>query len=112
MAIDSGAAYNVMPEGMLPYLKTEDGRQNGVEYNVANGKPIPNEGERRVHAVTEQGQFLNFLIQVTDVHKILIYVGQICEAGYTLQFRKEGGAIIDGKGNTTPFKREREEYPR
>ena len=31
VTIDSGAADNVMPEGMLPYLKTEDGRKKGVE---------------------------------------------------------------------------------
>lgn len=108
VTIDSGAAYNVMPEGMLPYLKTEDGRKKGVEYIVANGNPIPNKGERRVHTVTEQGQFINFLIQVTDVNKILISVGQRCEAGYTLQVRREGGDLIDGKGNTLLFqKRER-----
>ena len=63
-----------------------------------------------MNAVTEQGQFINFLIQVIDVNKILISVGQICEAGYTLQFRREGGDIIDGKGNKIPFKRERGVY--
>ena len=88
VTIDSGAADNAMPVGMLPYLKTEQGKKKGVEYIVANGNPIPNKGERRVNAVTEQGQFINFLIQVTDVNKILISVGQICEAGYTLQCRK------------------------
>ena len=80
VTIDSGAADNVMPEGMLPYLKTEDGHKKGVEYIVATGNPTPNKGERRVRAVTEQGQFINFLIQVTDVNKILISAGQLCEA--------------------------------
>lgn len=75
VTLDSGAADNVMPAGMIPYLKVKCGRNHGVEYIVANGNPLPNNSEITVHAVTEQCRFIHVLTQVTNVNEILISEG-------------------------------------
>ncbi len=55
LAVDSGATESVIPDSMPQQVPTVDGpaKKRGVEYEVANGDRIPNEGEKRFTATTE-----------------------------------------------------------
>ena len=55
-AVDSGATETVMSETMLANVDTKEGAasQRGVLYEVANGVRIPNEGEKRFVAYTNE----------------------------------------------------------
>ena len=50
-------------------------------YEVANGTQIPNEGEKRFIAVTEEGVEKKFVLQVFDVNRGLISASKLAAAG-------------------------------
>ena len=57
IAVDSGATENVMNDEEISSVETKEGAasRRGVKYKVAYGVQIPNLGERRFEAVTEEG---------------------------------------------------------
>ena len=65
-----------------------------------------NYGQKLVKRNTEYGQEVNITMQVTDVNKALVSVGQICEAGHIVRFRKDGGDILSPVKRKIGFKRE------
>ena len=113
LTIDSGAGENVMSELMAPrtpvqYSKEQDA---GVVYTAANGEIMPNRGQKVLKVITKEGQTKAMNMQVTDVNKALMSVAKICDAGHTVLFTSEGGAIRSNKtGEETTFNRENNVY--
>ena len=95
MAVDSGATETVANDGMLSSIPTEPGpaSKRGVEYEVANGTRIPNEGEMRFEAVTGEGQHRKLVVQVCDVNQGLLSVSKATAANNRVVFDKDGSYI-------------------
>ena len=66
----------------------------GWYFIAANRGSMRNYGHKHVKGDTEDGQTVNITMQVTDVNKVFVSVGHICEAGHFVIFRKDGGAIL------------------
>ena len=96
-AVDSGATENVMGEKDLRSVATRDGEasKRGVTYEVANGKRIPNLGEKQFVAHTAEGLAKGITCQVCDVNRPLLSVSKIVAAGHRVTFGPEGGHIQD-----------------
>lgn len=73
--------------------------RRGVKYEVADGTLIPNLGEKRFKAVTEEGHEKGMVAQVCGVSKPLLSVRRMVEHGNTVVFQKGGGYIEDVKGD-------------
>ena len=113
MTIDSGASDSVIPRELMTHIPIGEsmGSKMGVTYTAANGGVMRNYGQRRVNGKTNDGKEVQVTMQVTDVNKALVSVGQICEAGNTVLFNKSGGEIISNKdGSKTKFYRENGVY--
>ena len=88
-------------------IKPSPQSERGTEYEVANGGVIINEGEKRClmwtpGSTTPKG----IVFQVTDVHKPLMSVGAMCDAGYECLMSKEGGFMRDAEtGEMIPLTR-------
>ena len=98
VTIDSGACDTVMPINMCKDIPVHESKrqQEGMEYEVANGETIPNEGERHcmimtMGAVTPK----NIVFQVADVHKALLSITRVADAGYECHLNKTGGYLLD-----------------
>jgi len=83
LAVDSGATESVIPSEALTSVPTVEGQasRRGVLYEVANGTQIPNEGEKRFIAVTEEGVEKKLVLQVCDVNQGLISASKLAAAG-------------------------------
>ena len=65
MIVDSGACDSVIPTEMLPMVPiSTQNAQFGSTYQVANGGPISNEGEKSFQAFTNEGSLKTFNMQV------------------------------------------------
>ena len=97
MAVDSGATETVINEDMLEAVETKQGpaSKRGVEYEVANGVRIPNKGEKKFVAVSENGIARTITAQVCDVNKALLSVRKVMKAGNRVVFDEEGSYIED-----------------
>ena len=93
--MDSGATESVTPEGLPSNVQTVEGEasRRGVMYEVANGHQIPNEGEKRFQAVTEEGSERRMVLQVADVNQALLSVSKAMKAGNKVVFDDEGSYI-------------------
>ena len=97
MAVDSGATDSVLNEDMLCSVETKPGpaSRRGVKYEVANGEEIPNLGEKRFAAVSEEGTRRNLIVQVCDVSKALLSVRKMVAAGNRVVFDGDGSYVED-----------------
>jgi len=95
LSVDSGATESVVPEGMPSSIKTSESpaSRRGVEYEVANGERIPNEGEKKFKAVTDEGKVKQMVMQVCDVNQGLLSVSKATAAGNRVVFDSEGSYI-------------------
>ena len=96
-AVDSGATETVVGEEMLSSVETKEGKasKRGVEYEVANGVRIPNMGEKKFEATSEEGTKRFITAQVCDVNKALMSVKKVMKAGNIVVFDDEGSYIED-----------------
>jgi hypothetical protein len=64
MAVDSGAGETVVGEDMLETIQTEEGEamRRGVQYEIADGTLIPNQGEKNCVAHSEGGMMRRFSV--------------------------------------------------
>ncbi len=109
MAVDSGATEHVGNEEMLKNIKLEEGEayKKGVQYEVASGTLIPNLGEKKFVAVTDNGLMRKMKIQICDVNKALMSVKRITKAGNRVVFDDEYSYIEDkATGEHIPLKEE------
>ena len=96
-ALDSGATETVLGENMLKSVETKEGvaSRRGVEYEIATGELIPNLGEKRFQAVSEEGVTRNITAQVCDVNKALMSVKKVMRAGNRVVFDEDGTYVED-----------------
>ena len=99
MAVESGASETVVGEDMvvMANLRESEGSRRGVEYKVANGESIPNFGEKRFAAWTQEGVNRNIKAQVCSVQQGLLSVKRMVEGGHRVVFDPEGSYIEDVK---------------
>ena len=95
MAVDSGATESVVHQGMPSSVPTVPGSasRRGVEYEVANGHRLPNEGEKKFTAITEEGQEKKLVVQVCDVNQGLLSVSKATAANNRVVFDRDGSYI-------------------
>ena len=87
-AVDSGATDTVMNEDELECIQTQDGmaKKRGIEYEVANGIKIPNEGEKDFEGTSDEGVSRRVKAQVCAVTKSLMSVRRMVAAGHRVVF--------------------------
>merc|ERR1711923_194567 len=97
MAVDSGASETVIGEDMMvtAELRESEGSRNGVEYKVANGDSIPNLGEKKFSAYTQENVGRNFKAQVCAVQQGLLSVKKMVSEGHRVVFDPAGSYIED-----------------
>ena len=98
ITVDSGACDTVLPSSMLASIQTEstEASRNGEEYEVANGHSIVNEGQKRCIMMTPGSNVPKGIVfQVSDVHKPLMSVGAMSDAGCEVLMSKKGGFMRD-----------------
>ena len=95
--VDSGAGETVMPLDEVPEveLKESHGSKIGVKYESACGTTIPNEGEKEVVGLTENGWKVSLVTQVCDVHRPLLSVSKLNKMGKAVVFDGENSRILD-----------------
>ena len=71
--------------------------KRGVQYEVANGVRIPNLGEKKFVATSEEGIRRQITAQVCEVNKGLLSVRRMVQADNTVVFTKKGSYIEDNK---------------
>ena len=104
--VDSGASETVIGEDMLLAIPTVQGdaSRRGVEYEVANGVRIPNLGEKKFQATTNQGATRRITAQVCEVNKALLSVKKVVAAGNRVVFDESDSYIEDKQtGERMPF---------
>ena len=104
--VDSGASSSVASKDMAPEYeaKPSEGSRRGQTFAAAGGKSLPNEGEKRVPMMTNQGRQVTTEWQVVDVTRPLMSVHQICAKGNVVVFGESGGYIMSlSDGHCTPF---------
>ena len=97
--VDSGATETVMNSEMLTSVEITEGAayKRGVNYEVANGIRIPNEGEKKFKATTLEGIEREVTAQVTAVNKPLPAVDKVVKAGNRVVFGDDEGSYIEDK---------------
>ena len=94
--VDSGASEHVVPPNIVDHVKLDDGAKKGCEYEVADGGTIENLGERRCLVANDHNRAINRIdLQVTDVHKPLLSVAKMVDAGQRVVFSPEGAYVED-----------------
>ena len=85
LTADTGACDTEIPVKMCPGIPITPSMQSmrGMEYEVATGASIPNLGEKRCEMWTEGASAPKAIsMQVADVHKALLSITRIADAGY------------------------------
>ena len=95
--LDSGATETVMGEDMLSSVEAKEGAASmgGVEYEIATGELIPNLGEKKFQAVSQEGVTPSITAQVCAVNKALMSVKKVMRADNRVVFDEEGTYIED-----------------
>ena len=98
VTIDSGACDIVMPISLcsdIPLRESEQQR-SGLEYEVANGQSIPNEGERRCLMMTRGTSRPKWITyRVAEVHKAILSIPRAADVGYECHLNAQGGYLLD-----------------
>ena len=115
ITVDSGACDTVMPEEMCKGIRVEESpaSREGVVYEAAGGDTeIPNLGQRKCWMMTlgaKSARRITF--QVADIHKPLLSVSNVCDAGFECRLGKGGGILRDLKtGDEIPILRRNNLY--
>ena len=97
MAVDSGASETVIGEDMAvsAVLKESEGSRRGFEYKVANGESIPNLGEKKFQAETQEGIKKGITAQVCPVQQGLLSVKKMVDKGHRVVFDPKGSYVQD-----------------
>ena len=106
--VDSGASNSVASGSLAPDIEAtpSEGSRRGQTYGTAakNGKPLVNEGEKVIPAVTREGRAVTTQWQVVDVSRPLMSVHQVSQRGNIVVFGENGGYIMSlADGSQTHF---------
>ena len=106
LTVDSGASDTVVPPSVACSVPLMSTLKTGIEYEVANGGVVVNLGERRARVLTrkdgDKPLLMNF--QVVKVHKPLLAVSGLVEAGHRVEFNSENPHIALSSGEVIPMK--------
>ena len=88
-------------------LRESEQQRSGLEYEVANGQSIPNEGERRCLMMTRGATGpKRITFQVAEVHKALLSITRAADVGYECHLNAQGGYLLDTwSGEKVPIAR-------
>ena len=78
-------------------LRTGNAEKRGMEYEVADGTRIQNQGEKNFFGTIEEGVDRCITAQVCDVNKGLLSVGRMVGLGHKVVFDRTGSYIEDCK---------------
>ena len=96
LTVDSGACDTVMPLSSCTDIALQSSPAQGIPYEVANGNTIKNEGERRCLMMTMGSKAPQRIVfQVADVHKPLLSITRVADAGYECHLNHRGGYLLD-----------------
>jgi hypothetical protein len=109
LTADTGACDTVIPRKLCESIPIRPSLQSlrGMEYEVADGRNIPNLGERHCMMWTEDAQEPRRInMQVADVHKALLSLSRCADMGFESRFGRTMGALIDEEtGEVVPLRR-------
>ena len=110
--VDSGAAVTVMPLWMCPEysIKESPSSKAGVNYKAASGQKIPDLGSRKLGLVTVDGKECKMQTSVAQVHKMLMSVAKMVDAGNEVHFGKSSWVRHVATNTYTPIRRENYTY--
>ena len=99
LTVDSGAADHATPIGwLLMFLVVKLlGSIRGLHYVAADGTRIPNVGQRLVKFMTLDGTWTEIPFQIAAIHKALVSVSKLDEAGYKVIFDDDNSNIMHKK---------------
>ena len=105
LTVDSGASDTVMPPSVARNAQLLASPKVGTEYEVANGQVVVNLGEKRCEMKTGSNSSNCFMMsfQVVEVHKPLLAVSKLIEAGHRVLFDKENPHILLSTGEQMPM---------
>ena len=104
--VDTGASDSCAPDDMVPQVPSieSEGSRRGLCYNAAGGSKLTNDGEKRLHMMTNDHQMLATCWQTVGVTRPLLSVRQICQRGNRVAFGARGGEIYNLQtGKTISF---------
>ena len=86
-----------MPKNECSHIEITESEasRRGVEYKVANGNTTLNLGERLCLAMTGATWPKRLKFQTADIHKPLISVTKLADAGFDCYLGKDGGSLHD-----------------
>ena len=97
--VDGGASDNALPLGVLPGIPMKP-PQGFKDFALADGRIIPNLGQKVVQIVFQCGLVLTGTFSVVDSAKPLLSVGKMTNLGHTVKMTPEGGQIVLKNGKS------------
>ena len=107
LTVDSGAAETICPAKEVMSVATTPGAKfiQGVRYTCANGKKLPNLGEKKMVMCTDESNVQHKItMQVADVNRALMSVSKAVDAGNKVVF-DDGWSYIEDKSYRTTIQR-------
>jgi hypothetical protein len=106
LTVDSGASDTVLPPSVARNVPLLHSNKVGIEYEVANGGVVTNLGEKKAEMKLKESDegsmFMSF--QVVEVHKPLLAVSRLVEAGHEVRFNKDDPHILLSTGVKVPMR--------
>ena len=102
LIVDSGASETVIGNDMVPSAQLQEGdaSRRGVQYEMADGSLVDNEGEKKFTCISEENSQVGITAQVCDINKGLLSVKRMVDKDHKVVFEKAGGYIEDCKTGT------------
>ena len=97
--VDSGASDNTLPVGVLPGIPMKP-PQGFKDFALADGRIIPNLGQKIVQMAVQCGLVLTGTFSVVDSAKPLLSVGKMTNLGHTVKMTPDGGQIVLKNGKS------------
>lgn len=113
VVVYSGAAESVAPEKLAPWIPTRPskGSARGQTYVSASGEKLPNQGEKQLELMTDEGEWARATFQVADVTRPLCSVSRVCGQGNKVVFGSGGGYVENlATGKKSYFQRQHNVY--
>ena len=106
LTVDSGASDTVLPPSVARNIPLLHSDKVGIEYEVANGGVVINLGEKRAEMKLKENDATSMLMsfQVVEVHKPLLAVSRLVEAGHEVNFKKQDPHILLSTGAKVPMR--------
>ena len=106
LTVDPGASDTVLPLNLAQNVPLTHTPKVGTEYEVANGGTVVNLGERQAEMKLQEEDRTSMMMsfQVVEVHKPLLAVSRLTEAGHKVMFDKEAPHILLSTGRKVPMR--------